>query len=117
MSFQDEGSPVRRPVIHKARPDADAHFEFVDDGTPEGQRKQKASKGRLQNKGMGLYNDHVLGSTSDDEDGAAKGDVKRHADDVSTHVKGENRQKDFAAHWEIKDDSPAPEHCTLARAD
>lgn len=106
---QDEGSPVRRPVVHKARPDAEAHFEFVDDGTPEGQRKEAVSKGRLHNKGLGLYKDHVLGSTSDDEDDTPKGDAKRPLNDVTTHIKNENRQKDFGAHWEMRDDSPGPE--------
>lgn len=94
---------MRRPVVHKARPDADPHFEFVDDGLPEGQTKQAASKGRLQNKGMGLYRDHV---TADDEDDASRGDAKHAIDHISTHIRNDNRSKDFGAHWEMNDDSP-----------
>ncbi|KAF2729673.1 hypothetical protein EJ04DRAFT_588341 [Polyplosphaeria fusca] len=115
LLFLDEGSPVRRPVVHKARPDADAHFEFVDDGTPEGARPAAVvSRGRLHNKGLGLYKDHVLGEASDDEShDAYKGDVKRPLGDVTTHVKNENRKKDFGASWEMADDSPGPQKTTF----
>jgi hypothetical protein len=58
---------------------------------------------------MGLYKDHVLNTTEDGEDGPSQGDVKRALDDVTMHIKNENRQKDFAAHWEMNDDSPATE--------
>ena len=106
---QEEDSPVKRPVVHKARPDADPHFQFVDDGTPEAQRKSAAvSKGRKHNKGLGLYQDHVTHTTSDDEDGAYKGESKRPLNDVTTHVKNENRKKDFGSQWEMMDDSPGP---------
>ncbi|KAF1836724.1 hypothetical protein BDW02DRAFT_577782 [Decorospora gaudefroyi] len=103
---QEEVSPVRRPVVHKARPDADAHFEFVDDGTPEGQRRQAPTKGGRANKGQGLYEDHVTNTTNDDQDGAAQGDVKRALNDVTTTVKNKNRSKDFGSQWEMTDNSP-----------
>ncbi|KAI2474404.1 hypothetical protein Ptr902_14186 [Pyrenophora tritici-repentis] len=41
-----------RPRSPKARPDADAHFDFVDDGTPESQR-QHPTKGGRSNRGQG----------------------------------------------------------------
>jgi hypothetical protein len=104
---QDEGSPIRRPIVHKARPDADAHFEFVDDGTPAAQRKPISTKGSRGNKGQGLYEDHVLNTTNPDDDNAAKGDVKRALNDVTTAVKNESRSKDFGVHWDMTDDSPA----------
>lgn len=107
---QAEPTPVKRPVVHKPRPDAAAHFEFRDDGGSTEQPKNVSQKGRLHNKGLGLYKDHILHSTSDDEDeeNAHAGDVKRPLGDVTTHVKNENRQKDFGAHWEMRDDnSPA----------
>ncbi|KAF2663074.1 hypothetical protein K491DRAFT_584123 [Lophiostoma macrostomum CBS 122681] len=108
-SDDEEGSPIRRPVVHKARPDADAHFEFEDDGTPEAQRQHRVpSKGQGHNKGLGLYQDHVTNSTSDDEGNTAhKGDVKRPLGDVTTAVRNENRSKDFGSQWEMNDDSPA----------
>ncbi|KAF1999456.1 hypothetical protein P154DRAFT_436900 [Amniculicola lignicola CBS 123094] len=107
----DEGSPVRREVVHKARPDAEAHFQFVDEGTPAADRKaHTTSKGRQHNKGLGLYQDHILHSTEDAEDAeeqAARGDSKRVLGDVTTAVKNENRKKDFGSQWEMLDDSPA----------
>lgn len=96
---------MRRPIVHKARPDADPHFEFVDDGTPEAQRKQ-VTKGRIGNKGQGLYEDHVTNTTDDALDGAAQGDSKRALNDVTRTVKNKNRSKDFGAHWEMNDNSP-----------
>ncbi|KAH7399247.1 hypothetical protein BKA66DRAFT_406763 [Pyrenochaeta sp. MPI-SDFR-AT-0127] len=104
---EEEVSPVRRPVVHKARPDADPHFDFVDESTPGGQRKVITTKGSRGNKGQGLYEDHVTHTTNDDEDNSSKGDVKRALNDVTTAVKNENRSKDFGAHWEMNDNSPA----------
>lgn len=102
---EDETSPVRRPIVHKARPDADPHFQFVDESTPAAERvKDVPGKGRLHNKGLGLYRDHVTHTTSDDEEeDATKGDVKRPLGDVTTAIKNENRSKDFGAQWEMKD--------------
>ncbi|KAL5121379.1 hypothetical protein ACEQ8H_000847 [Pleosporales sp. CAS-2024a] len=107
-SDDEETSPVRRPVVHKARPDADPQFELVDDGTPEGQRtKAVSSKGRLANKGMGLYQDHVTGTTAGDADDAPYDDDQHPLSDVTHNIKKENRSKDFGAHWDMTDDSPA----------
>jgi len=103
---QDEGSPVRRPVVHKARPTNDPHFEFIDDGTSEGQKKE-STKGRIANKGMGLYQDHVLHYDDDNEDQASKGDVKRSLNEISMQTKSDNRRKDFGPQWEMNDNSPA----------
>ncbi|KAF2705123.1 hypothetical protein K504DRAFT_460898 [Pleomassaria siparia CBS 279.74] len=102
---EEEVSPVRRPVVHKARPDADPHFAF-EENTPAGQKvKDAPSRGRLQNKGMGLYKDHVTNTTTDEDDGSApKGDNKHALGDVTTAIKTENRNKDFGAQWEVKDD-------------
>lgn len=107
----EDNSPVRRPVVHKARPDADPHFEFQDDGTPTEQKtKVNTSKGRLHNNGLGLYQDHVLNSTSGDEDDTApKGDAKQ----PLAPIKNENRMKDFGSQWEMRDDSPGPQKTTF----
>ncbi|KAH8733039.1 hypothetical protein GQ44DRAFT_766103 [Phaeosphaeriaceae sp. PMI808] len=104
--LEDEVSPVRRPVVHKARPDADPHFEFVDDGTPDGQRQQP-TKGRIANKGMGLYQDHVTGTKAHDEDDTPYDDDEHPLSQVTHNIKNENRKKDFASHWDMTDDSPA----------
>ncbi|KAJ4287968.1 hypothetical protein N0V90_011983 [Kalmusia sp. IMI 367209] len=102
---EDEHSPVRREVVHKPRRDADTHFEFKDDGSSEGREKPFTSKGRQHNNGLGLYKDHVLGGDSSSEFDTPKGDSKGPLNDV-THIKNDIRQKDFGAHWEMKDDSP-----------
>lgn len=105
---KQEVSPVRRPIVHKARPDADPHFEFVDDGTPDGQRKQASTKGQSSNKGQGLYQDHVTGTTAGDAgDAPYDDDVKRPLNDVTHNIKNDNNQKKFGAQWEINDNSPA----------
>lgn len=106
IRVQPEKSPVLRPIVHKARPDADPHFEFVDDGAPV-ENKPAIVRGGRGNKGQGLYEDHVMHTTNDKDDGASKGDVKRALNDVTTAIKNENRNKDFAPHWEMKDESPA----------
>lgn len=109
-----ETSPVRRPVVHKPRPEQQPHFEFKDDGTPVAQqRKEGTGKGHMHNSGLGLYKDHVLHTTSDDEDGgddAHQGDSKR---DKGHNTNNAGRKKDFDAHWEMKDDySPNPQKTT-----
>ncbi|KAF2750930.1 hypothetical protein M011DRAFT_474415 [Sporormia fimetaria CBS 119925] len=107
---EEETSPVRRPVVHKARPDADAHFEFADEATPEASRhKHTTSKGNMHNKGLGLYQDHVLPGSDDNGDEASKGNTKRPLGDVTSVVRNENRQKDFGAHFAFTDDSPGPQ--------
>lgn len=94
--------------MHKARPGiADPHFEFVDDGTPEAQKRKESTKGQVGNKGMGLYQDHVLHYADDEVDSAPKGDVKRALNDISIHTKSDNRKKDFGAQWEMNDNSPS----------
>ncbi|KAF2013112.1 hypothetical protein BU24DRAFT_452071 [Aaosphaeria arxii CBS 175.79] len=104
---EEESSPVRRPVVHRARPDADPHFEFVDDGTPEAAKKQPSTKGNLHNKGLGLYKDHVIGSDDEADDDGPRGDTARPLGDITTVVKNENRKKDFGSQWEMADESPA----------
>jgi hypothetical protein len=87
---------------------------LTDEATPEAARKAATiGKGRLHNKGLGLYKDHVTHTTSDDEqEEPFQGDVKRPLGDVTTVVKNENRKKDFGAQWEMQDDSPAQQKTT-----
>ncbi|KAI8940217.1 hypothetical protein NX059_003921 [Plenodomus lindquistii] len=104
-SDDDETSPVRRPIVHKARP-MDPHFDFVDQGTPEAQRKQASTKGSIGNNGQGLYEDHVTHTTDNRQDRAFKGDGNRALNDVTTAVENKNRSKDFGAHFDMQDNSP-----------
>ncbi|OAF98965.1 uncharacterized protein CC84DRAFT_1169691 [Paraphaeosphaeria sporulosa] len=104
---QEEHSPVHREVVHKPRRDADTHFEFKDDGTPDAsQQRPTQVKGRQGNNKGGLYSDHIMGGDegNDFDTPKAKGDNKGPRD--ITHIKNDERKKDFGAHWEMKDDSP-----------
>ena len=105
---QQETSPVRREVVHKPRKDADTHFEFKDDGTPDANKQQAfTSKGRQHNKGLGLYKDHVMGGDEGNEfDTPHKGDAKGPLNDTA-HINNDIRQKDFGSHWDMKDNSPS----------
>jgi hypothetical protein len=67
-----------------------------------------STKGRIGNKGMGLYQDHVMGTTAGDtDDSPYDDDVKRPLSDMTKAIKNEHHNKDFAAHFEINDASPA----------
>lgn len=103
---QAEHSPVRRPIVHQPRPDSEAHFEFVDDGTPAEKKTRPSTKGALHNKGLGLYKDHVVDNDHDDDDDTP-GAKKKPLSSVTTNVNNDGRRKDFAAHWEMADDSPS----------
>ncbi|KAI4631930.1 uncharacterized protein J4E87_002637 [Alternaria ethzedia] len=101
-SDDEDTSPVRRPIVHKARPDQDAHFDFVDEGTPEGQRKAAPTKGGRSNKGQGLYEDHVTDKT--DETSGDNSDARRALNDV-TQSKTQTRNS-MKTHWGTHADSP-----------
>jgi hypothetical protein len=90
--------------VHKARPDADPHFEFNDESTPAAQRQKPTNKGSTSNKSQGLYKDHV--TADDDEEGTATGDNRQTL--AERPIKSQNRSKDFGAHWDMKDESPVP---------
>jgi hypothetical protein len=95
-SAQAEKSPVFRPVVHQARPDASTHFTFEDAGTPAA---DKVRPPRRHKNGLSLYNDNV-GYQSDEE--TAKQPLSQ-----LTNVNQEHRQKDFGPHFEISDQSPS----------
>jgi hypothetical protein len=57
---------------------------------------------------MGLYQDHVMGTTAGDKDDSPyDDDVKRPLSDVTRAIKNEHHNKDFAAHFDMTDASPA----------
>lgn len=86
-----------RAPTHKARPDAETHFDFVDDGTPAAdKRKHVSSHSRVHKDGSGLYKDNVT-----DQDDTRKPLT------TGTNVNNNDRARDFAAHYEIADNSPS----------
>lgn len=97
-------SPVRRAIVHHARPDAETHFEFVDDGTPVAVKPRPSSKGRQHNDGLGLYRDNVLDPEGAED--AAKGG-KKPLTTTSVNVNADSRHRDFDSQFEMIDDSPS----------
>lgn len=93
-------SPVKVKKADKPRKDAETHFEFVDDGTPDGGRRTVGRpRGAGQNTGLGLYKNNLY----DDENGGQIGDEKP----LDTICNVKDRRKDFDAHFTMTDDSPA----------
>ncbi|TVY20655.1 hypothetical protein LARI1_G003317 [Lachnellula arida] len=96
-------SPIKHPKVDKPRKDAQAHFEFKDDGTPENEKRRIVGRprGQGQNDGMGLYRNNVY----DDETGGHAGGDEPHKFRPIANVV--DRRKDFDSHWEMKDESPS----------
>lgn len=57
----------------------------------------------MHNKGLGLYKDHIVGNQSDDDEDTPG--PKKPLSSVTTNINNDGRKKDFAAHWEMTDDS------------
>ncbi|TAQ84427.1 hypothetical protein B7494_g7253 [Chlorociboria aeruginascens] len=93
-------SPMKMKRLDKPRKDAETHFEFVDDGTPEGERRLVGRpRGAGQNDGLGLYKNNLY----DDENGGSAGGEER-----STGLANvKDRRKDFDPHFSMKDE-PSP---------
>lgn len=97
-----EESPVKIKKENKPRKDAETHFEFIDDGTPEGQpRLIGRPRGAGQNTGLGLYKNNLY---DDDNGGTAGGDEPR---TINTIANTKDRRKDFDPSFSMTDDSPA----------
>lgn len=73
--------------------------------TPPAARKTQAPfKGNTSNNGQGLYKNHITGD--DDDEGTAHSDGRALNNDTK-QTRNKNRSKDFGAHWEMHDNSPA----------
>lgn len=95
-------SPIKFKKIDKPRKDAETHFEFQDDGTPQGGRRLIGRpRGAAQNTGLGLYNDHLFS----EEDIASEGSKEPKTLNTIANIK--DRRKDFDHHFSMTDDSPA----------
>jgi hypothetical protein len=91
-------TPMMVKKVDKPRKDAETHFEFQDDGTPEGERRQAGRpRGQGQNNGLGLYKDNMF----DDDESAPTHTSKPSLANVK------ERGKIFDPHFTMTDDSPA----------
>jgi hypothetical protein len=93
-------SPVRQKKVDKPRKDAETHFEFQDDGTPEGVRLIGRPRGAGHNTGLGLYENHLF-----DEDDKAPAKAEPRVLGNIANIK--DRRKDFDPHFTMTDDSPS----------
>ncbi|KAI1373607.1 hypothetical protein F4677DRAFT_211800 [Hypoxylon crocopeplum] len=98
---QGQETTERKAAPVKPRRDAETHFEFVDDGTPNGEPRATRPRGATHNTGLGLYKNNLY---SEDGDGPASADASRPLGAI-TNLK--DRGRDFEAHWDMTDDSPA----------
>jgi hypothetical protein len=103
----DEGekveTPGKQPKVVQPRPDAEAHFEFKDDGAPDAiqHRPTGRPKGTAQNTGHGLYQNNLYDDGINDPKSAQE---KEPLSAVTTNV---GRTKDFDKHWAMSDTPPA----------
>ena len=96
-------SPMKHPTVHEPRPDARTHFEFQDDGTPAGDRRPPGHpRGQANSKGMGLYKNDLF-----DEPERSSSLDKEKSHPLSTVTNLRDRNKEFAPHFTMADDSPA----------
>jgi hypothetical protein len=95
-------SPVKVKKVDKPRKDAETHFEFIDDGTPDGARRAPGRpRGAGQNSGLGLYKNNLY----DDGEGGTAGGEEFNKSNTLANVK--DRKKDFDPHFAMADNSPA----------
>lgn len=92
ITQDDPPSPPKRPIVHAARKDADAHFQFTDESSPAVGRLKSV---QLQ-KGSNLYHDPVSENFEDEP-------IKKPFRDTATHVDNTRRGKDFGAHYTMTD--------------
>lgn len=102
--WDTEGDIVDKTAAHpagKARRDAETHFELQDDGERVAQPGQANAKprGSMQNENLGLYKNKVF--DEDDE-------TPTPTNTLSNITNLKDRGKDFAPHFAMTDDSPAP---------
>ncbi|XMA10778.1 hypothetical protein WAI453_003569 [Rhynchosporium graminicola] len=93
-------SPVKIKKVDKPRKDAETHFEFEDDGTPDGPRLIGRPRGAGTNDGsMGIYKNNMF---DDSDESTAE---PEHVKPTIANVK--ERSKDFNPQFAMTDDSPA----------
>ncbi|OOF96382.1 hypothetical protein ASPCADRAFT_144782 [Aspergillus carbonarius ITEM 5010] len=79
--------PVRPRVVH-ARPDAETHFQLTD--APEEDKNAPRIISSYQNKGMGLYKNHLFKDNEGTENAP-----------LSAVNNGPNRKNEFETHWSM----------------
>ena len=95
-------SPAKHPAVAKARPDANPHFEFQDDGFQVDDRRPAGyPRGQGNVKGAGLYQNNIF----DESDQSSSPEKQGHP--LATVTNLQNKRKDFDQHFSLTDDSPS----------
>src|SRR5277367_3884216 len=106
MQQDGQQSPVHRPVVHAARPDAKHHFEFTDKDDEGAGAATKRPSSR-HNDSSGLYKDNVTNEGDKGADGATgETDTAKKPLGTMINVDLAHRRKDFGSQFEMADDSP-----------
>lgn len=103
-------SPVKRPVVHAPRKDADTHFRIADESSPAPATKQKSLQ---RQKGLGLYQDPLQ---ADERTKISSNNPSRKRDEshwdfgtpekaiYKTAGNGMGGRRDAAMQWEFGDE-------------
>jgi hypothetical protein len=96
-------SPIRQQKVDKPRRDAETHFDFVDDGTPEGTKRLigRPRGGGGVNTGLGLYQNNLY-----DENGKAPATDESPKRVLGNIANIKDRSKDFDSQFTITDEMP-----------
>ncbi|KAI9782129.1 MAG: hypothetical protein M1839_005476 [Geoglossum umbratile] len=96
----NEESPVKHKAVVMPRRDAETHFEFQDDGSPQGARRPAGHpRGTAHNSGLGLYQNNLYDDT----------EIKpsQQQNQPLGNVTNINHRKYFDSQFTMTDDSPA----------
>ncbi|KAL2124551.1 hypothetical protein VTJ04DRAFT_916 [Mycothermus thermophilus] len=93
-----ENTPAPHPHVPKPRRDAEAHFEFVDDGPERKDAPTGRPRGALHNEGLHLYDNRLLAEDDGPADSAPA--------PLSKITNLNHRRKDFDPHFSMTDESP-----------
>ncbi|KAI6709395.1 hypothetical protein PZA11_003669 [Diplocarpon coronariae] len=91
-------SPVKIKKVDRPRKDAETHFEFQDDGSPDGPRLIGRPRGPGASNANGIYKNDMFDGSEDETTGGA---IKPSLANVK------ERSKDFNPQFAMTDDSPA----------
>ncbi|GAP90512.1 hypothetical protein SAMD00023353_4500890 [Rosellinia necatrix] len=94
----ENGETLEAPLQAKPRRDAEAHFEFVDDGNASPDNRPVRPRGATHNNGLGLYQNNLY-----DEEGKMAKSTEAHQP-LGTITNMKDRGRDFDTHWAIADD-------------
>ncbi|KAI9838666.1 MAG: hypothetical protein M1819_004980 [Sarea resinae] len=96
-------SPGKHPHVPQPRRDAETHFEFQDDGTPEGARRPAGRpRGTAHNAGLGLYENNLY---EDDQSSAEKPGAQKQP--LTTVPNVNKHHKYFDSQFTLTDESPS----------